>query len=99
MVSFSVRAELPDEQRKTIYQALKAASHRASVEAEAAYPLDGTHIDTKKLATMDFKAHSIKHFKEEDRLIEKYERPIKKKYHLSDDEVDEMTAEAIEKGW
>lgn len=40
-----------------------------------------------------------KHSLEEDRLIEKYEKPVMEKYGISESELEEIAVEGTEKKW
>jgi hypothetical protein len=61
--------------------------------------LDATHIPNKQLKTYDFELAMKKHSLEEDRLIEKYEKPVMEKYGISESELEEIAVEGTEKKW
>lgn len=98
-LSFTVQAELSESQRKAIYHDLKIANHRASIEAEQRYPIDATHVPNKQIKSYDWHLAAINHNKEEDRLIEKYEEKVRKKYSLSVADIEKISDEGLGNQW
>lgn len=99
MQAESVVTRLPESKRREIFMALVRSEDRATLEAEAKYPTDGSKIPFNKLRTYDFKGALEKKWQEFERLRDKYEQELLEQYGITQEELDKIRTEAMIEQW
>jgi len=79
-----------EEERKSIFFELLEAERRGTLEAESAYFNNKENLTKEELFEM------VELKKD---LWEKYQKPVREKYGLTENQEVEITREALEKGW
>ena len=95
----TVVQRLSENQRRAIYTELVRVQDRAMDEAEAKYPINASNIPNRALKTYDFRSATKNNRETEDKLRVKYEQELRRRYEITEQELDVIKKEGLIEQW